>query len=87
MLGVHKSTGITSIEQWLNSKTVVKLGGVGAGSATDDIPKFSPSRSACLCNWLAATRVLPMFASPLIAKKFWGLQFVGIVQSDVEQGA
>ena len=39
MLGVHKSTGITSIEQWLNSKTVVKLGGVGSGSATDDIPK------------------------------------------------
>src|SRR6476660_9639187 len=27
MLGVHKSTGITSIEQWLNSKTAVKLGG------------------------------------------------------------
>ena len=39
MLGVHKSTGITSIEQWLSSKTIVKLGGVGAGSATDDIPK------------------------------------------------
>jgi tripartite-type tricarboxylate transporter receptor subunit TctC len=39
MLGVHKSTGITSMEQWLNSKQVVKLGGVGAGSATDDIPK------------------------------------------------
>ena len=39
MLGVHKSTGITSIEQWLNSKTQIKLGGVGVGSATDDIPK------------------------------------------------
>src|SRR5215813_1780865 len=39
MLGVHKATGITSIDQWLSSKTVVKLGGVGAGSATDDIPK------------------------------------------------
>jgi len=39
MLGVHKSTGITSIEQWLSSKTAVKLGGVGIGSATDDIPK------------------------------------------------
>jgi len=39
MLAVHKSTGITSMEQWLNSKQVVKLGGVGAGSATDDIPK------------------------------------------------
>ena len=39
MLGVHKSTGITSMEQWMSSKTVVKLGGVGAGSATDDIPK------------------------------------------------
>jgi tripartite-type tricarboxylate transporter receptor subunit TctC len=39
MLGVAKSTGITSIEQWLTSKTLVKFGGVGAGSATDDIPK------------------------------------------------
>jgi tripartite-type tricarboxylate transporter receptor subunit TctC len=39
MLAVHKSTGITSIEQWLSSKTAVKLGGVGIGSATDDIPK------------------------------------------------
>src|SRR6266571_6866006 len=49
MLGVHKSTGITSIEQWLSSKSVVKLGGVGAGSATDDIPKV-----------IAATIGLPM---------------------------
>ena len=39
MIGVHKSTGITSIDQWLNSKSPVKLGGVGVGSATDDIPK------------------------------------------------
>ena len=39
MIGVHKSTGITSIDQWLNSKSPVKLGGVGIGSATDDIPK------------------------------------------------
>ena len=39
MLGVHKSTGITSIEQWLSSKAMIKFGGVGAGSATDDIPK------------------------------------------------
>src|SRR5712692_7046742 len=40
VLGIAKSLGITSIEQWLSSKTVVKLGGVGAGSATDDIPKI-----------------------------------------------
>ena len=39
MLAAHKSTGITSIEQWLSAKTPVKLGGVGVGSATDDIPK------------------------------------------------
>ena len=39
VLGISKSLGITSIDQWLKSKTVVKLGGVGAGSATDDIPK------------------------------------------------
>lgn len=40
VLGISKSLGITSIEQWLSSKTPVKLGGVGAGSATDDIPKI-----------------------------------------------
>ena len=39
MVGISKSTGITTIDQWLASKTVLKLGGVGAGSATDDIPK------------------------------------------------
>jgi len=38
--GVARSTGIASMDQWLKSKTIVKLGGVGAGSATDDIPKI-----------------------------------------------
>lgn len=40
MLGISKATGITSMEQWLSSKTVLKFGGVGPGSATDDIPKI-----------------------------------------------
>ena len=39
VLGISKKAGITSIDQWLASKTAVKLGGVGVGSATDDIPK------------------------------------------------
>lgn len=39
VLAVSKSTGFATIEQWLSSKTVVKFGGVGVGSATDDIPK------------------------------------------------
>jgi tripartite-type tricarboxylate transporter receptor subunit TctC len=39
VLAVSKSTGFNTIEQWLSSKTVVKFGGVGVGSATDDIPK------------------------------------------------
>lgn len=39
MLGISKKTGITSMDQWMASKTVIKFGGVGAGSATDDIPK------------------------------------------------
>lgn len=40
VLGVSKAAGITSMKQWLRSKTVIKLGGVGPGSATDDIPKI-----------------------------------------------
>jgi len=40
VIGVSKkNTGISTMDQWLASKTLVKLGGVGAGSATDDIPK------------------------------------------------
>jgi len=39
VIGISKKIGITSMDQWIASKTVVKLGGVGAGSATDDIPK------------------------------------------------
>lgn len=40
VIGISKkNTGVSSMDQWLSSKTVIKLGGVGAGSATDDIPK------------------------------------------------
>ena len=39
VIGISKKTGVTSMDQWMSTKTVVKLGGVGAGSATDDIPK------------------------------------------------
>ena len=39
VLGISKKAGITSMDQWMSSKTTMKLGGVGVGSATDDIPK------------------------------------------------
>lgn len=34
-----KASGITSVEQWMASKTPVKIGGTRPGNATDDIPK------------------------------------------------
>lgn len=37
--GVAKSTGITSLDQWLGNKTPVKFGGIGAGTGTDDVAK------------------------------------------------
>ena len=40
MLGISKRTGIRSVEQWIASKKTIKFGGVGPGSATDDIPKI-----------------------------------------------
>jgi tripartite-type tricarboxylate transporter receptor subunit TctC len=49
MMGLSKATGIATMEQWLGSKRIVKVGGIGAGSATDDIPKI-----------LAATIGLPV---------------------------
>ena len=40
VIGISKkTTGISTMDDWMSSKTIVKLGGVGVGSATDDIPK------------------------------------------------
>lgn len=49
MLGVSKASGISTAQQWLASKTPVKLGGVASGSGTDDLP-----------NVLKATIGLPL---------------------------
>jgi tripartite-type tricarboxylate transporter receptor subunit TctC len=38
MIGLSKTSGITSVEQWMASKTPVKFGGVSSGSGTDDLP-------------------------------------------------
>ena len=38
-----KSTGITSVEQWKSSGTVIKIGCIAPGSGTDDIPKLLKS--------------------------------------------
>lgn len=40
-MGIASSTGITSAEQWIASKQIVKFGGVGAGGATDDVTKVA----------------------------------------------
>jgi len=38
VVGVAKATGITSLDQWLASKIVVKFGGASFGAGTDDFP-------------------------------------------------
>jgi tripartite-type tricarboxylate transporter receptor subunit TctC len=43
MLGVAKSTGVTSVEKWIASGTVLKFGGVAPGGGTDDLPKVVKS--------------------------------------------
>ena len=38
-VGVVKSAGIASMEQWIANKTPVKFGGIGPGTGTDDVAK------------------------------------------------
>jgi tripartite-type tricarboxylate transporter receptor subunit TctC len=38
VIGVAKSAGVTSVEQWKASGIVIKIGGVAPGGGTDDIP-------------------------------------------------
>lgn len=40
MLGISKKAGISSVDKWISSKTLVKFGGVGPGSPTDHIPRI-----------------------------------------------
>lgn len=39
IIAVAKSTGITSVENWIASGTTLKFGGVSPGGGTDDLPK------------------------------------------------
>ena len=39
-VGIAKTSGVTSIENWLATKTSLKFGGVGPGAATDDVAKI-----------------------------------------------
>src|SRR5262245_36856125 len=39
-LGVSKVSGVSSMEQWLSTRTPLKFGGVGPGTATDDVTKI-----------------------------------------------
>ena len=39
-IALSRASGITSMEQWMAAKTPVKIGGVGPGSATDDVPRL-----------------------------------------------
>jgi len=40
VIGISKASGIASVEQWLASKTTLKFGAVGPGTATYDITKI-----------------------------------------------
>ena len=40
VIGLSKATGIRTLEQWMASKRSVKLGGIGPGVGTDDVPKI-----------------------------------------------
>ena len=39
-VGISKVSGVTSIDNWLSTKTPLKFGGVGPGAATDDVAKI-----------------------------------------------
>lgn len=40
VIGVSKTSGITSMPQWLAAKTPLKLAGIAPGTATSDIPRL-----------------------------------------------
>ena len=71
----HRNHNSRAMARRQNSRS--KLGGVGAGSATDDIPKVLAATIGLPCNWSTATKVLPMFGWPSIAAKSKGSAIPG----------
>jgi hypothetical protein len=63
MIGVAKSTGITSVEQWKASGTIIKIGGVAPGGGTDDIPKVLKATLGLPLQLISVTRALVRCAS------------------------
>ena len=41
VMGIASASGVTTPEQWLASRTIIKFGGVGPGSAADDITRLA----------------------------------------------
>ena len=41
VMGIASASGVTTPEQWITSKTIIKFGGVGPGSAADDITRLA----------------------------------------------
>jgi tripartite-type tricarboxylate transporter receptor subunit TctC len=37
---LHKASGITNLQQWFAAKTPVKIGGLGPGNSTSDVPRI-----------------------------------------------
>jgi hypothetical protein len=58
------------MDQWLSSKVVVKLGGVGVGSATDDSQGFSGNDWTTPYSCDGVLRGRPTSGWPLTAVKF-----------------
>ena len=77
VFGISRATGITTFDQWLASKTPLKLGGVGPGSITDDDRFANATR-----HRLQRHR---RYSLGICGRRNSGrLQFVGVVQIDVE---
>ena len=64
IMGLHKNTGFTSVQQWVAAKTVVKFGGAGFGAGTDDLTAVARDVMGCRSNWLPATKAPPISAWP-----------------------
>ena len=88
-----RTSGITSIEKWMSSKTPVKLGGVAPGSTTDDAPKILAASIGVpiqLVSGYKGTAAIRLAAeSGEVAGGCWGLESIratwrkGIEMGDV----
>ena len=74
---LHKSSGVINLQQWSAAKPPVKIGALGPGNSTGDVPRILKAASSCPFSWSRGTRARLMSDWPQIPERWAAVAGLG----------